>query len=162
MIVDIPGPFSETSKGLTKEGFLSKGIEAKEIQNMTLNDLPAILVVGEQNAYGNVYSKYVLAFGTDKETILINGACPKNLENIGKLVKASILSAFYEADKVIGLDEPYKDALGEFFRSDQGRLQFFRIGGMGYSATAFRGVMDEVRLYGTPLSPEAIRDLYSR
>jgi hypothetical protein len=40
--------------------------------------------------------------------------------------------------------------------------QIFRIGGMGYSATGFRGVMDEVRLYGTPLSPEAIRDLYSR
>jgi len=101
MIVDIPGPFSETSKGLTKEGFLSKGIEAKEIQNMTLNGLPAILVVGEQNAYGNIYSKFVLAFGTDKETILINGAAPKNLEDIGKLVKASILSAFYEADKKI-------------------------------------------------------------
>lgn len=101
MIVDIPGPFSETSKGLTKEGFLSKGVEAKEIQNMTLNDLPAILVIGEQNAYGNIYSKYILAFGTNKETILINGACPKNLEDIGKLVKKSILSAFYEADKKI-------------------------------------------------------------
>ncbi len=40
--------------------------------------------------------------------------------------------------------------------------QFFRIGGMGYSATAFRGVVDDVRLYGAPLRPEAIRDLYSR
>jgi hypothetical protein len=40
--------------------------------------------------------------------------------------------------------------------------QFFRIGGMGYSATAFHGVVDEVRLYGTPLSAEAIRDLSSR
>ena len=40
--------------------------------------------------------------------------------------------AFYEADKVIGLDEPYKDALGEFFRSEQGRLQFFRIGGRAH------------------------------
>ncbi|MBV8882309.1 MAG: protein kinase [Planctomycetaceae bacterium] len=40
--------------------------------------------------------------------------------------------------------------------------QFFRIGGMGYSETAFRGVVDEVRLYGTPLSPEAIRDLHGR
>ena len=40
--------------------------------------------------------------------------------------------AFYEEDKVIGLDEPYKDALGEFFRSDQGRLQYFRIGGRAH------------------------------
>jgi tRNA A-37 threonylcarbamoyl transferase component Bud32 len=40
--------------------------------------------------------------------------------------------------------------------------QFFRIGGMGYSETAFRGMIDDVRLYGAPLRPEAIRDLYSR
>jgi hypothetical protein len=40
--------------------------------------------------------------------------------------------AFYEKDKVIGLDEPYKDALGEFFRDDQGELQFFRIGGRAH------------------------------
>jgi CubicO group peptidase (beta-lactamase class C family) len=40
--------------------------------------------------------------------------------------------AFYESDKVIGLDEPYKDALGEFFRDGQGRLQFFRIGGRAH------------------------------
>lgn len=40
--------------------------------------------------------------------------------------------AFYEKDKVIGLDEPYKDALGDFFRDEQGRLQFFRIGGRAH------------------------------
>jgi CubicO group peptidase (beta-lactamase class C family) len=40
--------------------------------------------------------------------------------------------AFYERDKVIGLDEPYKNALGEFFRDEKGRLQFFRIGGRAH------------------------------
>jgi CubicO group peptidase (beta-lactamase class C family) len=40
--------------------------------------------------------------------------------------------AFYEKDRVIGLDEPYKDALGEFFRDDKSRLQFFRIGGRAH------------------------------
>jgi CubicO group peptidase (beta-lactamase class C family) len=40
--------------------------------------------------------------------------------------------SFYERDKVIGLDEPYKDALGEFFRDEKGRLQFFRIGGRAH------------------------------
>ncbi|HLO33804.1 MAG TPA: serine hydrolase domain-containing protein [Anaerolineales bacterium] len=40
--------------------------------------------------------------------------------------------SFYEKDKVIGLDEPYKDALGEFIRDEKGRLQFFRIGGRAH------------------------------
>jgi CubicO group peptidase (beta-lactamase class C family) len=40
--------------------------------------------------------------------------------------------SFYEADKVIGLDEPYKDALGDFIRDEKGRLQFFRVGGRAH------------------------------
>jgi len=40
--------------------------------------------------------------------------------------------AFYEKDKVIGLDEPYKDALGDFIRSEHGKLQFFRVGGRAH------------------------------
>jgi CubicO group peptidase (beta-lactamase class C family) len=40
--------------------------------------------------------------------------------------------SFYDKDKVIGLDEPYKDALGEFFRDEKGRLRFFRIGGRAH------------------------------
>jgi CubicO group peptidase (beta-lactamase class C family) len=39
---------------------------------------------------------------------------------------------FYEKDKVIGLDEPYRNALGELFRDEKGRLQFFRIGGRAH------------------------------
>lgn len=101
MVLDIPGPFSETSKGMTKEGFLSQGVEVKTIENLTLNNLPAILVTGEQNAYGNVYTKFVLCFGTEKETILINGAIPSNLKEIANSVKFSILTSYYEADKKI-------------------------------------------------------------
>ena len=40
--------------------------------------------------------------------------------------------AFYEHDRVIGLDEPYRNALGEFFRDGKGSLQFFRIGGRAH------------------------------
>jgi hypothetical protein len=39
---------------------------------------------------------------------------------------------FYEKDKVIGLDEPYKDALGDFIRDERGKLRFFRIGGRAH------------------------------
>ena len=39
---------------------------------------------------------------------------------------------FYDSDKVIGLDEPYKDAPGDFIRDEEGKLQFFRIGGRAH------------------------------
>lgn len=40
--------------------------------------------------------------------------------------------AFFQKDKVIGLDEPYKNAIGDFFRDEKDRLQFFRIGGRAH------------------------------
>ncbi len=101
MIVDLPAAFSESAKGLTKEGFLSQGVEVKEIENLTLNNLPAIFVTGEQNARGSVYTRFVLCFGTDKQTIIINGASPNNLKEIAKEVKTSILTSFYDAGKTI-------------------------------------------------------------
>jgi CubicO group peptidase (beta-lactamase class C family) len=40
--------------------------------------------------------------------------------------------AFYEADKMIGLDEPSKGSLGDFIRDDNGRVEYFRIGGRAH------------------------------
>ena len=40
--------------------------------------------------------------------------------------------AFHDKDQTIGLDEPMKDALGDFIRDEKGRVQFFRIGGRAH------------------------------
>lgn len=101
MILDIPGPYSETAKGITEENMLSKGVEVKKIENLTINQLPAIFVTGTQNAYGNIYTKYILIIGTEKETIMINGVYPENLKKVGAEIKKSILTVFYETDKKI-------------------------------------------------------------
>lgn len=37
--------------------------------------------------------------------------------------------AFYEADRIVGLDEPRKGALGEFLRDESGQIRFLRLGG---------------------------------
>lgn len=102
MIVDIPGPFAEISKGLTKDALLTQGVQAKEIENIKINNIPALFISGEQMAYGNLYVKYVLIIGTDKETIMINGVVPSELaDEMGKEVKNSILTSYYDIDKKI-------------------------------------------------------------
>ena len=40
--------------------------------------------------------------------------------------------SFYEKDEVIGLDEPYKDVLGDFIRDEGGKVHFFRVGGRAH------------------------------
>jgi hypothetical protein len=101
MVLNVPAPYNESSSGITKENLLSKGVEVKEIENLTVNNLPAIFVTGTQNAQGNIYTKYILIFGTENETIIINGVHPENLIDIDNEIKKSILSVFYEADKKI-------------------------------------------------------------
>ncbi|MBI1316853.1 hypothetical protein GC167_08370 [bacterium] len=80
---------------------LSKGVEVKKIENLTINSLPAIFVTGTQNPYGNIYTKCIFLFGTDTETIMINGVYPENLKKVGDEIKKSMLTVFYEADKKI-------------------------------------------------------------
>ncbi|MEJ5223219.1 MAG: serine hydrolase domain-containing protein [Anaerolineales bacterium] len=43
--------------------------------------------------------------------------------------------AFYDADKVIGLDEPNKGALGDFIRDAEGNVRFLRISGRVHPKT---------------------------
>ena len=120
MVLDIPGPFAETSKAITKEDFLSQGVEVKTIEKLELNGLPAFFVTGEQNAHGNIYTKFVLVFGTANETILINGASPNNLQEIAKEIKTAMLTCFYDADKKIN---PF-DALDYELDVSPGKLIF--------------------------------------
>lgn len=47
MVLDFLGPFAETSKGLTKEKLLANGVEVKQIETMTFNDVPAPFMTGE-------------------------------------------------------------------------------------------------------------------
>lgn len=101
MVLDIPGPFIETSKGLNKESLLTQGVILESLEKIKLNNVDAILIKGEQTAYGVVYRKYIFAFGTDKETILINGVAPKEDLALNNLIKKTLLSAVYDADKIL-------------------------------------------------------------
>src|SRR5215204_1319769 len=40
--------------------------------------------------------------------------------------------AFYDQDKLIGLDEPYNGALADIIRDEKGRVEYFRVGGRAH------------------------------
>jgi hypothetical protein len=101
MVTDIPGPYSKVSGGLNKENLLKQGIRVENIENITLNGLPGLLITGEQTAYEVVFRKYSLAFGTENETILISGIVPEGNVALEQSVKNALLTTVYEADKVL-------------------------------------------------------------
>ncbi len=101
MVLDIPGSFATTSKGITKEKLLANGVDATLIEKLTFNGMPALFVTGEQQSGGVRFTKYVLTFGTDKETYMINGVVPKNNPGLAKEVKKSLQSAVYDQSVTI-------------------------------------------------------------
>ncbi len=99
MVLNIPGSFTTIVAGFTKEGLLTQGVDASKIENMKVGSLPAVFITAEQKAYGNTYTKYILAFGSEKETILLNGIFPKDQPALKDPMKKALLSVVYEATK---------------------------------------------------------------
>ncbi len=102
MIVEVPAPFPEIGRAFTKEGLQTQGMTLLEKEEFIINTNTALLIKGEQEAYGNTYSKYTLAFGSENESILINGTFLKANENdLAAAVKKTLLSVVYDAEKII-------------------------------------------------------------
>lgn len=101
LFFDVPEQFSEISKSVNKEDLHKTGVEVEKIEYFNINSIPAILVTGTQDANGSIYGKLLLIFGTEKETIIINGVYPKKETKIGDEIKKSMLSVYYDSDKII-------------------------------------------------------------
>ncbi|MEI6141783.1 MAG: hypothetical protein WCP85_21100 [Mariniphaga sp.] len=120
MIIEIPGPFLEATKGFTKEGLLSQGVVLKDIERLIINSLPAILITGQQNAHWISYTKYIFSFGSGNETVMINGTFPQDLVNMGTEIKKSVLSAYFDINKKI---DPF-ETVDFKIKPDQANLKF--------------------------------------
>jgi hypothetical protein len=101
IVAEIKAPFAETKAGLTNEALLSRGIVVQQADSMTINNLPASFITGIQTARGTTFTKYILAFGTKEETMLLTGVFPEALKELGAGIRTAMLSAFYEAGKKI-------------------------------------------------------------
>jgi hypothetical protein len=102
MVIEFPGPYSEVTKGFTEEGLKSKGIILSEKKSMMVNGFSGTYIFAKQSAYGRMFGKYILVFGDEKKSILINGMCPIDLiSKIGKEIEKSVFSVVYEAEKKV-------------------------------------------------------------
>ena len=101
MVMSIPGPTAQLQSAITKENLALQGVIASQIESMTINGLPAVWVIGSQQAQGMKFGKRLLILGTAQESVMLNAAFPENQENIGKSIEQSLLSVVFEPDQVI-------------------------------------------------------------
>lgn len=116
-VIEMPAPFNEISKGLTKEAFLTKEMELVSKEEKEIDHYPAYLVKATQRVYLENFVKYILIFGDDQKTVMVNGTVPAEKELMGELIKESILTTIYLEEKQIN---PLQDANFEIDLKDSG------------------------------------------
>ncbi|MBK9105121.1 MAG: hypothetical protein IPL92_11285 [Saprospiraceae bacterium] len=101
MVLDMPGPFAESTKGFTEEGLKSQGVKLIKKEEVNVNGYQGLFVTAEQLAYGVNYAKYILVFGDEQNTFMVNGAYPKNVPGLKEDMLEAIYSIVYEPDMVV-------------------------------------------------------------
>lgn len=104
------------------QNILGWDIPEKEHLKLSQEELAAF--AGTYTGYGSVIELTV------KDDGLLLQAVPTDIPGLGKRATPPPATlAFIDGERVVGLDEPYKGAIGEFLRDEDGKLSWFRFGG---------------------------------
>lgn len=97
LVMEIPGPFSESTKGFNEQGLKTQGVILKKKEEIKVNQNEGFFITTEQFANGTNYSKYILVFGDAKATYMVNGTFPKEVTELDKDIRECLLSVVYES-----------------------------------------------------------------
>jgi hypothetical protein len=101
LVLEIPGPFSESTKGFNEQRLKTQGVVLKKKDEIKVNGNQGLFLTTEQFAYGTNYSKYILVFGDSKATYMVNGTFPEEVIELEKDVRESMLSVIYESGLIV-------------------------------------------------------------
>ncbi|MBQ0787714.1 MAG: hypothetical protein KBT69_09445 [Oceanihabitans sp.] len=127
MILEIPGPYLEVSKGFNAEMLKARGMELKTKKEIKVATFDGLLIELDQAANGMTFSKHILIYGNEKSSTLINGVSLKDSLALGEKIKESVLSTIVDAS----LQSNPREALNYSLNERVGALQFKAVIGNG-------------------------------
>ena len=127
MTMEIPGPFSEVTKGFNKEMLKAQGMELKEKEDIKVAEFKGLLIELDQEANGMIYSKQILIYGDEKSTTLINGVYLKDSLQLGEKIKQSVLTTYINSE----IESNPRGALNYTLNENASSLKFKAVIGNG-------------------------------
>ena len=127
MTMEIPGPYSEVSKGFNSEMLKAQGMELKTKKEIKVAEFNGLLIEIDQPANGMIFSKQILIYGNEKSSTLINGVYLKDSLRLGEKIKQSVLTTFVDSETESNPREDLNYSLNE----NMGSLKFKAIIGNG-------------------------------
>ncbi len=96
MVAEIPGPFSETTRGFNERDLKGQGVTLKEKEAIRVNGMEGFFITTEQYAYNTLFVKYILTFGDVKSTFVITGIYPKEFKELDGEIVNALYSIVYD------------------------------------------------------------------
>lgn len=127
MAMEIPGPYSEVSKGFNSEMMQKQGMELKTKKEIKVAAYNGLLIELDQSANGMAFSKQIVIYGNEESSTLINGVYLKDSIQLGEKIKESVLTTFVDTK----VESNPREALNYSLDEDVGSLKFKAVIGNG-------------------------------
>lgn len=118
MVSEVPGPYAEVTKGFTNEGLASQKMKLVSREDIKLGSHKGILLKVSQEAYGQVFFKWIVVLGDSAESALVVASFPQMYEKeLSVALKKTVLSATWDQSAKVSLSEGLTfsvDPAGEF------------------------------------------------
>ncbi len=114
MVTEMPAPYSKITEAFTKEALATKGMTLLARRPHAVSGNAGLLIHLRQVAQGTAFLKWMVATGTEKETVLITATFPAavKLKWSAPLQKAVVSAQWNDAaeiDQLAGLNFSIKD-----------------------------------------------------
>jgi hypothetical protein len=97
IVNEMPAPFSELAKGMTSENLATRGMKLIEKTNVDVASREGKLLYVRQSAGGIEFLKWMLLFGTEKESVMLLATFPAEFEkDLREILRKAILSATWD------------------------------------------------------------------
>jgi len=127
MVMEIPGPYSEVSKGFNTEMMQNQGMELKTKKEIAVSEFNGLFLELDQSTNGMMFSKQIIIYGNEKSSTLINGVYLKDSLQLGEKIKESILTTFVDSKT----ESNPREALNYTLDENVGSLKFKAVIGNG-------------------------------
>ncbi len=127
MVMEIPGPYSEVSKGFNTEMMQNQGMELKTKKEIAVSEFNGLFLELDQSTNGMMFSKQIIIYGNEKSSTLINGVYLKDSLQLGEKIKESILTTFVDSKT----ESNPREALNYTLDKNVGSLKFKAVIGNG-------------------------------
>ncbi len=105
VVMEIPGPYERVSKGFSPENLKDRQMELIDSQNGVYGNMSGVMLTVRQPDQGRTLKKYILLFGDESRTIMVNGIFDETNKQVESHIKISMESVTYNPEAKMAKDE---------------------------------------------------------